>query len=81
MATWLRVSENIRLQPGWLGKLDGLLHLLHVPHFLMRPICEAYEKRVCGGSPWVLTSNQTTGTTATIVEVNWTSNADWNRRH
>lgn len=31
-----------------LEKLDAALHWLHIPHWLMAPICDRYDKQIMG---------------------------------
>lgn len=64
--------KDIRLQPGLIGKLDALLHWLHVPHWLMRPICDRYERKLCEGSPWTLYGQTWTSNAANTKDVTWT---------
>lgn len=63
--------KDVRYQIGWLGKLDAILHALHVPSRFMRPVCDAYERSVCDGSPFYFDGvTYTTGTSST-ANVTW----------
>ena len=33
---------------GWFGVLDGLGHMLRLPHWLMGRVCDAYDRRIIG---------------------------------
>jgi hypothetical protein len=50
---------KIVLDTKWLERLDSLAHRLHLPEFLLRPICDAYENRLVGGSPRVYCGDNT----------------------
>lgn len=56
---------KIVLSTRALAFLDTWGHRLHVPKLLLGPVCDAYDRRLLSGSPWVLQNGV------------WTSNANW----
>lgn len=63
--------KSLRYQAGWLGKLDAILHALHCPAWLMRPVCDRYEATVCEGSPYIYIGDQTY-TSSSGSSITWT---------
>ncbi len=57
---------------GWWARLDSLGHSLHLPAFLMRPVCARYEASL-NQSFWIAPDETTT--TSSNQGVTWT----WSR--
>jgi hypothetical protein len=58
---------------GWWARLDTLGHALHVPQFILRPVCDRFEASL-NDSFWISSSDTTT--TSSASDVTWT----WRRK-
>lgn len=71
--------RDMKHQIGWLGKLDALLHAIKIPHRVMRPICDAYERKLAAGSSCITTNpcikiydDTGTSTSSSSTNLRWT---------
>jgi len=62
---------KIVLSTRVLAFLDTWGHRLHVPGLLLKPVCDAYDRRLLSGSPWngVWTSNANSSDTTSSSDI------------